>query len=164
MSLTEITKDPDTLTMTITAHFDASVDRVWQIWADPRQLERWWGPPTWPATVEEHDLRAGGRVAYFMTGPEGERARGYWDVVAVEAPHRLTVDDGFADEHGSPDPSMPTTRMQVEIADDGAAGTRMVLASTFPSAEAMEQMVAMGMEEGIALAIGQIDAVLQPAA
>ena len=160
MALTSIDKDPEARTMTITAHFDAPVDRIWQIWADPRQLEQWWGPPTWPATVEEHDLRPGGRVAYFMTGPEGEKSRGYWDVVAVEAPHALTVDDGFADESGAPNTSMPMTHMEVQISDDGDAGTRMVMTSVFPSTEAMEQMVSMGMEEGITLALGQIEAVL----
>ena len=159
MAVTSIDKDPETRTMTITAHFDAPVDRVWQIWADPRQLERWWGPPTWPATFEEHDLRPGGRVSYFMTGPEGEKSRGYWDVVAVDAPHRLTVDDGFAGEDGTPNDSMPVTRMDVELADDGGR-TRMVMSSVFPSTEAMEEMVAMGMEEGITLALGQIDAIL----
>jgi uncharacterized protein YndB with AHSA1/START domain len=159
MAVTSIDKDPETRTMTITAHFDAPVERVWQVWADPRQLERWWGPPTWPATFEEHDLRAGGRVSYFMTGPEGEKSRGYWDVVAVEAPSRLTVDDGFADETGTPNAEMPVTRMEVQLDDDGGR-TRMVMSSTFPSTEAMEQMVEMGMEEGITLALGQIDAIL----
>ena len=159
MAVTSIDKDPETRTMTITAHFDAPVDRVWQVWADPRQLERWWGPPTWPATFEEHDLRPGGRVSYFMTGPEGEKARGYWDVVSVDAPNGLTVDDGFADDSGTPNKDMPVTRMDVALSDDGGR-TRMVMSSVFPSLEAMEQMVEMGMEEGITLAIGQIDGIL----
>ena len=48
------------------------IARVWALWADPRKLERWWGPPTFPATVLEHDLRPGGKVSYYMTSPEGE--------------------------------------------------------------------------------------------
>ena len=73
MTITSVQKDPDARTMTITADFDASVDRVWQLWADPRQLERWWGPPTHPATVVDHDLSPGGKVSYFVTGPDGQR-------------------------------------------------------------------------------------------
>ena len=46
-----VRKDPSSRTMTLEAEFDASPERVWQLWADPRQLERWWGPPTYPATV-----------------------------------------------------------------------------------------------------------------
>ncbi len=70
MSVTRVDKDPNALTMTITAAFDAPVGAVWQMWENPRRLERWWGPPTYPATVVDHDLIPGGRVTYFMTGPE----------------------------------------------------------------------------------------------
>ena len=59
MTVTAVHKDPDALTMTLTAEFDASPERVWELWADPRQLERWWGPPTYPATFTAHDLAPG---------------------------------------------------------------------------------------------------------
>jgi hypothetical protein len=36
----------------------------------------------------------------------------------------------------------------------------MSLASRFPSIESMEQVIAMGMEEGLTQAVGQIDAIL----
>ena len=61
MTVTNVRKDPEALTMTITAELDASADRVWELWSDPRQLERWWGPTAYPATVEQHDLTPGGR-------------------------------------------------------------------------------------------------------
>lgn len=71
MTITSVQKDTEDLSMTLAAEFDAPTERVWQLWDDPRQLERWWGPPTYPATVTSHDLRPGGRVEYHMTGPEG---------------------------------------------------------------------------------------------
>ena len=40
MTVTSIRKEPETLTMTITVELDAGVERAWQLWADPRQLER----------------------------------------------------------------------------------------------------------------------------
>ena len=110
MTVTALHKDPTTLTMTVHAEFDARVERVWLLWADPRQLERWWGPPTYPATVEQHDLSPGGTVTYFMKGPAGDRHRGWWRVIEVEEAHLLVVEDGFADEHGKPNPALPTTR------------------------------------------------------
>jgi uncharacterized protein YndB with AHSA1/START domain len=78
MTVTTVRKDAQSRTMTLEAEFEASPERVWQLWADPRQLERWWGPPTYPATVDAHDLRPGGRVEYHMTGPEGDQPRGFW--------------------------------------------------------------------------------------
>ncbi|MFP5347169.1 MAG: SRPBCC domain-containing protein, partial [Actinomycetes bacterium] len=89
MSVTSVRKDTEQLSMTVTTEYDGSADRAWQLWADPRQLERWWGPPTYPATVEKHDLRAGGGVSYYMTGPEGDQHRGWWKVLEAEPPRLL---------------------------------------------------------------------------
>ena len=160
MTVTAVQKDPAALTMTLTAEFAATPDRVWQLWADPRQLERWWGPPTYPATVDASDFRPGGKVDYHMTGPEGDQPRGYWDVLEVDAPHRLVVTDGFANADGTPNTDFPAGTMRVRIEPVGQRRTRMSIESIHPSAEAMEQVLAMGMEEGLTEAVGQIDAIL----
>lgn len=160
MTVTAVEKNAETRTMTITARFDAPVDRVWQVWSDPRQLERWWGPPTYPATVLDHDLAPGGSVTYLMTGPEGDKHRGWWRVLAVDAPHSLEFEDGFADDSGRPNPDMPITIAHVTLREERDGGTSMEIRSTFPTVEAMEQLIAMGMQEGMSEALGQIDALL----
>ena len=160
MTVITVRKDPQSRTMTLVAEFETSEERVWRLWADPRQLERWWGPPTYPATVDGHDLRPGGRVEYHMTGPEGDQPRGFWDVDEVEAPRRLVFRDGFANEDGTPNTELPMTIVRVIIEEIGAGRTRMSIESEFPTVEAMEQLVAMGMEEGMTQAVGQIDAIL----
>ncbi len=160
MTVTAVRKDPSSRTMTLDAEFDASPERVWQLWADPRQLERWWGPPTYPATVDAHDLRPGGHVEYHMTGPEGDRHRGFWDVDEVHPPHRLVFRDGFANEDGTPNTELPMTTARVTIQQIDGGKTRMSIESEFPSVEAMEQLAAMGTEEGLTQAVGQIDAIL----
>lgn len=160
MTVTDVRKDPERLTMTITAEFDVTAGRAWQLWSDPRKLERWWGPPTYPATVVEHDLVPGGAITYFMTGPDGERYRGLWRVLEVVAPRSLTIEDGFADETGAIVADMPVTVMTVRFEDRTAGGVTMTIESRFASLEAMDQLVAMGTQEGITLAIGQIDAIL----
>ena len=160
MTVTAVRKSRETLTMTISAEFDASAGRVWQLWEDPRQLERWWGPPAYPATVDSHDLRPGGRVAYHMTGPKGDQPRGYWDVIETDPPRSLFFRDGFANDDGTPNDALPRNEARVTIEEIGHGRTRMSIESRFPSAEAMEQVLAMGMEEGITQAVGQIDAIL----
>ena len=160
MTVTAVRKDTEKLTLTLDAEFDASAERVWQLWADPRQLERWWGPPTYPATFTTHDLAPGSRVHYHMTGPEGDQPKGYWDVLEVDPPHRLVVRDGFANDDGTPNDDFPPGEMRVTIEEDGSGRTRMSIESLHPSAEAMEQVLAMGMEQGITDAVGQIDAIL----
>ena len=159
MTVTNVHKDPDALTMTITVELDASVERAWQLWADPRQLERWWGPPGYPATFVDHDLTPGRRSVYFMTTPEGEKPHGFWEVRAVDAPRRLEVNDGFADDTGQPSEDMPVGRMVVTLeAHEGR--TVMEITSHFPSTDAMEQVLSMGQEEGMVEALGQIEQIL----
>ena len=96
MTVTAVRKDPDALTLTLTAEFDASPERVWDLWADPRKHERWWGPPSYPATFTAHDLAPGGHVEYHMTGPTGDQPHGFWDIVEADPPTRLIFVDGFA--------------------------------------------------------------------
>ncbi len=160
MTVTDVRKDQTALTMTVTSEWDAPIASVWRLWADPRKLERWWGPPTYPATVVEHDLRPGGKVSYFMTSPAGEQHHGWWKVLSVDEPHRLDLQDGFADSDGNPNDAMPTTQFTVTFAELSSGATRMLIESRFSSPEAMAEMIDMGMEAGLAAAMGQIDAVL----
>ena len=159
MPVTSVDKNLDAHTMTITAHYPAPIDRVWQVWADPRLLERWWGPPTYPATVVDHELAPGGRVSCFMTSPEGEKYHGWWRIVTVEPPVVLEFEDGFADNEGHENPDLPVTRTRVRLESDGE-GTRMIIESRFADADAMQQLLTMGMEEGMVAALGQIDALV----
>ncbi len=159
MPVTDVQHDLDKLTLTITADFAAPVERIWQIYADPRQLEKVWGPPTYPATVVDHDLTPGGRVTYFMTGPEGDKHAGYWAVRAVDEPTSFTFEDGFADLDFNPNPEMPVS-VNVYTFTEHNGGTRAVYVSTFASAEGLQQVLDMGVVEGSSSAINQIDDLL----
>jgi uncharacterized protein YndB with AHSA1/START domain len=159
MTVTSVDKDLESLTITLIADFDAPIERVWQLWADPRMLERWWGPPTYPATVEKHELTPDGEVAYFMTSPEGEKYRGWWRVTSVGAPTSLEFIDGFANADGTPNNDLPITTVSVQLSErDG--GTRMELRSAYDSQEHMQQVIDMGVMEGLREAAGQMDALL----
>ena len=156
MPVTDVTKDLDNRVLTITAEFAAPVERVWDLYADARQLEQVWGPPTYPATVVDHDLTPGGRTTYFMTGPEGEKYAGYWQITAVDEPETFSFLDGFADTDFNPNPALPVSRNVYTLAEHGG-GTRATYVGTFESAEALQQVLDMGVIEGTSLALNQID-------
>ncbi|GAA2228721.1 SRPBCC domain-containing protein [Herbiconiux moechotypicola] len=162
MPVTQSTVDDDQHSLTIEGEFAAPVDRVWQLWADPRQLERWWGPPTWPATFRELELHPGGTAHYVMTGPDGTEAGGMWNVTAVDAPTSFSFDDRFADADGHPLPDMPVTHGTVTLEPIGGdvVATRMLVVSHYDTADELHRVLEMGMEEGMRLAAGQIDALL----
>ena len=162
MTVITTTKDPDALTLTVVAEFDADPARVWEVWEDPRQLERWWGPPTFPATFTRHDFVVGGESRYFMTGPAGETPRGWWRVEALDKPNRLEFANGLAGDDGEPAPGVePMPSYVIFEAVDG--GTRMTAVTQFVSVDQMQTMLGMGMPEGMSAAMGQIDALLSPA-
>jgi uncharacterized protein YndB with AHSA1/START domain len=160
MTVTNVQKDPQALTMSITADLAAPIKRVWQLWEDPRELERWWGPPTYPATFVDYDLAPGAMVTYFMTGPEGDKKHGWLRVTGVDAPYRLEFEDGLADDTGEPFPDLPVMNMTVNLKARPEGGTSMEILTRFPSLEAMAQILEMGMEEGMSAAMSQIDALL----
>jgi len=54
---------------------------------------------------------------------------------------------------------MPTTRTRVDLIET-EVGTRMTVRSTFASLEQMEQLVQMGMVEGMTQAMGQLGGLL----
>jgi uncharacterized protein YndB with AHSA1/START domain len=159
MAVTSVDKDYDNLQLILTADFDAPIDRVWQLWADPRKLERWWGPPEWPATFEQFDFAPGGKITYFMTGPDGEKAGGWWTVEEVNPPTTFGFTDGFSDPEGNPVDTLPTTSARA-VLETTEGGTRMTLTSQFASREQMDELEAMGMVEGMTSAAGQMDAIL----
>lgn len=159
MPVTSVEKDLDQLSITIVADFAVQVRRLWDAYIDPRQIELFWGPPAYPAKFFRHDAVAGGRSVYAMTGPEGETHFGCWDWTAAKAPLAFAVIDRFADAAGVPNPDLPATRMNMAF-DETASGSRLTATSRFDSLEQMQQLVAMGVLDGMSEAMSQIDSVL----
>jgi uncharacterized protein YndB with AHSA1/START domain len=159
MTVVSTTKDTDTMKLVFVAEFDAPPERVWQVWEDPRLLERWWGPPGYPATFVRHEFCAEGQSRYFMTAPDGKKSHGFWRIVEIDEPHSLEIDNGLAGADGEPDPNLPPGRASVTF-EPVEGKTRMTVTNQFLSIEQMETMLGMGMAEGMAMALGQIDGLL----
>jgi uncharacterized protein YndB with AHSA1/START domain len=161
MTVISSSTDPEKLTLTLVAEFDAPPDQVWQVWEDARKLERWWGPPGWPATFTRHEFAPGGESRYHMTGPDGEKHHGWWRIDAVEPPHRLEFANGLAGDDGEPTPGVEPMAGEV-VFEETEGRTRMTALTRFVSVDQMETMLGMGMKEGMTAAVGQIDGLLAP--
>ena len=162
MTVISTTKDPENLTLTLVAEFDATPEQVWTVWEDPHKLERWWGPPSWPATFTRHDFVVGGESRYHMTGPDGETHSGYWQMQAIDKPNRIDFANGLAGPDGEPTPEMPPMSGYVTFEVIGTR-TKMTAVSRFVDLVQMEMMLGMGMAEGMTQALGQIDGLLATA-
>ncbi len=159
MPITSVEKDLDALTITIVADFAAPLTRLWDAYTDPRQIERFWGPPSYPATFLRHDAAPGGRSVYRMTGPAGDEHYGCWEWTDVAPGASFDVIDWFADETGAPNTALPPTRASFAF-EATDAGSRLITVSRFDSLEQLQQLLEMQMLEGTTEAMSQIDDVL----
>jgi uncharacterized protein YndB with AHSA1/START domain len=159
MTVISSNTDTEQLRLELVAEFDASPEQVWNVWQDPRKLERWWGPPGYPATFTRHEFEVGGESRYYMTGPEGDKHFGWWRIELIDDNRRLEFANGFAGADGEPVPGLAPAGGILELESDGGR-TRMLVRTQFVDVEQMERMLGMGMQEGMRLALTQIDALL----
>ena len=161
MPLTNVSNDPAAKTVTLIAEFDAPVERAWQLFADPRQLEQWWNPPGFPLTITDHDLSVGAMLRAHVTTPDGQKIHAYWLITAVDPPRSMEWEDGFLDDKLEPNPEMPLSTMRLTLADRAGGGTLMTIVAGFQSAEAMQEYLDMPIEEQMRVTLGQADALLR---
>ena len=131
--------------------------RLWDAFADPRQLERFWGPPDFPATFTRHDFSVGGRAEYFLALPEGQRWDGAWRFTAIAPIDFFAACDG---DDNAGDDTMPAGMTFTFAAMP--TGSRLTIVTRFSSIEAMEHTLP-GMEQGLRAAMPQLDTVLDDA-
>ena len=135
MPVTSVTKDPENLTMTVVADFGVPLRRLWDAYVDPRQLEKFWGPPQFPATFTRHDAFPGGVSTYVMTGPDGSTHGGYWQWSEVKQPEgevaSFEVRDGFTHPDGTSNPDLPSMSMNFWF-ESTSTGSRVTTTTHFP--------------------------------
>lgn len=159
MTVTSVITDPDALTITLVADFPVPVERLWDAFADPRKLERFWGPPGYPATFDDFELRTGNTARYWMTSPQGEKYFAVWEFTDVVPGRSISLIDHFADADSQIDPAMPVTSMTSSF-DETATGSRLTSVSRFDTADDLQKILAMGVVEGLTRATAQLDIVL----
>jgi hypothetical protein len=154
MPLTNVSNDPAAKTITLTAEFDAPVERAWQLYADPRQLEQWWNPPGYPLTITDHNLSVGGMVRAHVTTPDPR--------LLADHRRRRTAQHGV----GGRLPRRPARAQPGHSADDDApddregGGTLMTIVVGFLSLESMQDHLDMDIEEQMRVTFGQAEALL----
>jgi uncharacterized protein YndB with AHSA1/START domain len=161
MTVITSSTNAEDLSMTMVAEFDAAPERLWDLWEDPRKLERWWGPPTYPATFTRYEFEPGGQCRYYMTGPDDSKHYGWWRIESIDGPHRIEFTNGLAGDDGEPVSGVEPMGGVVTFECIGS-GTRMTVLTQFVDTEQMEKMIERGMEQGMRQAIGQIDPLLEP--
>ena len=159
MSAISIQNDPEQLTLTVTAELDAPPERVWQLWANPRQFERWWGAPGYPAKTTAFDFRQGGKLEYHLSGPDGDTPNNGWEIVVADHPRLIVLRDALVDANDLPVDEGPST-FTVRFEPIVPGRTRMSIESKFPSVASLEMALKMDMDKMFKWNVSQMSAIL----
>lgn len=145
---------PGTSYADITRDFDAPVASVFRAHADPDLFGRWIGPDELTNQITHWDFRSGGSYRFEQTDSDGETYafRGSFHTVREDELIIQTFEfEGYPDEV-----SLDIMRLE----DLGGARCRLVIHSVFPSIEALEGMLASGMETGMQQGYEKLDHLL----
>lgn len=102
--MTDSTSDQETFDVIVEREFDVPVERLWNSWADPDEVKKWWGPRGFTCPIANVDLREGGRTFVAMQAPEefgGGLMYNAWDFTEVVPPSRLAYVIRFTDADGT---------------------------------------------------------------
>jgi uncharacterized protein YndB with AHSA1/START domain len=153
------TVDKHNNTITIIREYDAPLEKVWKAWTTSEMLDQWWGPKPWRAITKSLDFREGGHWHYSMNGPEGEVQWGKFDYLTIEPNESFTGKDGFSDENGTLDTTLPQNHWELRMSQTG--NTVMVdMLLTFEKAEDIDTYIDMGFREGITQTLDQLEEIL----
>ena len=159
MNKTTFTQDLANKQLIVHRSFNASIKLVWKAFTDSSMLDQWWAPKPWRAETKSMDFREGGFWLYCMCGPEGEAHWGRTDYHKIVPLDYYEGVDVFCDESGNPNYDMPQSAIKATfIAKGGETEVRMV--TQFPTVEQMEELIKMGVEQGLAMAFENLDGVL----
>jgi uncharacterized protein YndB with AHSA1/START domain len=127
--------------------FDAPRELVWKVLTDPERVPRWWGPGEYTTTVEEMDVRPGGRWRWINHTGDGEDAPFKGEYLEVVPPERYVRTEIFDVPPFNEDPASAAVET-LTLEDLGDGRTKLVSRSRFPSAEILAEALGTGMIGG----------------
>lgn len=157
----------DQKTFVVERSFKAPKSRVWAAWTTPELFVKWWGPKGWKTLVKEMDFRVGGRLHYGMVCEDpaqtewfGKTSWGLSKYTKIDAENSFEYSDEFCDEEAHVTPGIPAMEIHLEFIAQGES-TLVRSTTLFDSPKALEQVIAMGMEEGLTQTWDRLEALLQ---
>lgn len=152
-----VNKDKNSLH--IKREFAAKRQTVWDCYTKQELLDRWYAPKPLITRTKSMDFREGGHWVFAMIEPSGTE---YWsrtDYQSIKPKEFFTGIDSFCNSEGEVNPEYPSSKMEVKFSDLNAH-TLMETVVTYDSAEALQTVIAMGMEGGLKSTLESLDDLL----
>jgi uncharacterized protein YndB with AHSA1/START domain len=135
--------------------FSAPRELVFRAFSEAEHLKMWWGPRGWEVTVCNVDFRPGGVWHYCMKCMDENQGEFYgmesWGKAVyreIDEPGTIVYTDYFSDEEGNEAEGMPPSDIHMAFQEQEGK-TRIICRSIFESPQALQEVLKMGMEQGI---------------
>ena len=103
------------LTLNINRTFNATRDSVFEAWTNAEAICQWFAPdPSMITTVDELDLRVGGKYKFQMQEQSGDKFIVYGEYVSIDRPHQLVFSWQWTHE-----PELPGMLVTLDFIDKG---------------------------------------------
>jgi uncharacterized protein YndB with AHSA1/START domain len=146
-------------TITVKREFAAELPLVWDAYTKSEILDQWWAPKPWQAKTKSMDFREGGKWLYSMVGPNGEEHFAIAKYKEIKFQKKFTGLDAFTDSEGNVKEDMPQSKWNVTFTDKGEK-TLVELLISYDDLDQLEATLQMGFEEGLAMAMENLDELL----
>ena len=139
--------------ITSTRVFAAPPEVLFDLFADPEQLEHWWGPEGFTNTFEQFDFEPGGAWRFTMHGPDGTDYPNAKDFVEIVRPERI-VFDHVQDGHGF------RMTMAYEAVGEGETRPPRHMVFARPPTDDIRAFILNGNEQNFDRLAGQVEKVM----
>jgi uncharacterized protein YndB with AHSA1/START domain len=151
--------DEEKNTITIKRKFAAKRQLVWDCYTKSELLDRWFAPKPFTTKTKFMDFSEGGHWHYAMVEPNGQEYWGRMDYQTIQPIDNYTALDGFCDDTGALNPELPRSRWNVSFSDV-ATHTLVETLVSYTSSEALQQVIQMGLKEGLTSTLERLDELL----
>jgi PhnB protein len=157
--LFDFTVDKATATIHVTREFAADLDLVWDAFTKAEILDQWMGPKPYRVQTKEMDFRVGGRWLYTMILDENVKPTRYSlaEFIEIQPKSSFTTKNSFSDENGNHADSGFTFSITRNTFKAAGEKTTVHFVKKMESLAQLEQFVAMGYKEGLAMGMNNLD-------
>jgi len=151
--------DEEKSTITIKREFAAKRQLVWDCHTKSELLDRWFAPKPLTTRTKSMDFSEGGHWHYAMVEPNGQEYWGRVDYQTIHPIDNYTSLDGFSDDTGTVNPELPRSKWNVTFSDV-KTHTLVETVVSYTSPEALQQVIKMGLKEGLTSTLERLDELL----
>ncbi|MFY0607589.1 MAG: SRPBCC domain-containing protein [Cyclobacteriaceae bacterium] len=145
--------------LTVTRIFNASIDLVWRTWTEAELLDQWWAPEPWKSKTKQMAFEENGQRLYAMCGPNREEHWGLTTYETIRKPSYFSGEDNFCDENGKVNEEMPAAKFKNNF-QSNSTETTVIVITQYASKEHLQQVIQMGLKEGLKMAYENLDKLL----